>query len=276
MSNIRTTRRDSASLPFRAVAGAPRSRSAHRSRRLSGRWKCSDFGSQTRATPCSRRIIARRRRTRVPLRWRMWGGWCVSCATMQGAGDRCRQSRGRWELVERALDADAQTPRRQSGSRCPGPDEQREQQGVSPSAVATAHGPYPAQRALRPRDIRIVGRVAASGTRPAYSVVPVKHAELLAEAMRRSGVTVEVLVFTGGGHSSSFPARQPPRPTCLRRTSTDSIVTGGTNAASRAAPSDPVGARPHALVLTDAALLAPEARDRRALGRDCIAAQPRP
>ena len=46
----------------------------------------------------------------------------------------------------------------------------------------------------------------------ADAVVPIKHAELLAEAMRHSGVTVEVLVIPGGGHGASFPGKVPDAP----------------------------------------------------------------
>lgn len=44
------------------------------------------------------------------------------------------------------------------------------------------------------------------------SVVPIQHSELLAEAMRQSGVTVEVLVIPSGGHGATFPGKAPGAP----------------------------------------------------------------
>ena len=170
------------------------------------------------------------------------GGRCVSCATMQDGRDRSRQDRGRWWLVRRAPDADNRTPKLPFGSRCLGPGEQREQQGAIPRAVATAHQPNLAQRALRPRD-------AGNGTRPEDSAVPIQHAELLAEAMRRSGVTSEVLFVPRAASAHHSPARQPPRTPGLRQPSTGSTVTCGTDAASPAAPSNSVAARSSALFL---------------------------
>ena len=128
------------------------------------------------------------------------GGQCVSCATMQDGRDRSRQDRGRWWLVRRAPDADNRTPKLPFGSRCLGPGEQREQQGASPRALATAHRPNLAQRVLRPRD-------AGNGTRPEDSAVLIQYAEPLAEAMRRSGVTAEVLIVPRGGLGASFPGK---------------------------------------------------------------------
>lgn len=46
----------------------------------------------------------------------------------------------------------------------------------------------------------------------ADAVVPIEHAELLAKAMRTSGVTVEVLVVPDGGHGASFPGKRDDAP----------------------------------------------------------------
>ena len=43
-------------------------------------------------------------------------------------------------------------------------------------------------------------------------VVPIKHTELVAEAMGRAGVIVEVLVVPGGGHGAVFPGKAPDAP----------------------------------------------------------------
>ena len=139
------------------------------------------------------------------------GGRCVSCATMQDGRDRSPQDRGRWRLVRRAPDADKRTAKLPFGSRCLGPGAQREQQGASPRPVATAYRPNLAQRALRPRDARFAGRDAGNGTRPEDSAVPIQHAELLAEAMRRSGVTSEALFVPRAGLGASFPGKAAAR-----------------------------------------------------------------
>ena len=168
---------------------------------------------------------------------------------MQDGRDRSRQDRGRWRLVRRAPDADKRTAKLPFGSRCLGPGAQREQQGASPRAVATAHRPNLAQRALWPRDARLAGRDAGNGTRTEDSAVPIQHAELLAEAMRRSGVTSEVLFVPRAASAHHSPARQPPRTPGLRQPSIGSTVTCGTDAASPAAPSNSVAARSPALFL---------------------------
>ena len=52
----------------------------------------------------------------------------------------------------------------------------------------------------------------------ADTVVPIRHAEILEERLRSSGVPVDVLTIPGGGHGATFPSKAPSAPNYVAAT----------------------------------------------------------